>query len=79
MVTLRCDACDFVCDHTVCGVLFAVAWIASGRTKLAYCRDYGATTNCPGVLRSALTDGEIDSEMKAVGYDRDGTRLTPQD
>ena len=50
MVTLRCDACGFVCDHTVCGVLFAVAWIASGRTKLAHCRDYGAKTNCPGVL-----------------------------
>lgn len=72
---MRCDVCDFVCDHTVCGITFAVSWIASGRTKLAHCAAYGAKGDCKGVLRSYLTDDQIDAEMKANGYDRDGTRL----
>lgn len=77
MVLLTCDVCNFACEHTVCGIAFAASWIASGRSKLAHCADYGSKTDCPGVLRSHLTDDQIDSEMKASGYDRDGTRLKP--
>jgi hypothetical protein len=69
MVQLKCDVCNFVCDHTVCGMTFAISWIASKRTKLAYCATYGSKGDCKGVLRSNLTEDQIDSEMKTNGYD----------
>lgn len=75
MVRLQCDACGFECDHNTCGVMFAIAWLASGRTKLAYCSEYGPNTECRGVLRSYLTEKEIDSEMESAGYKTDGTPL----
>ena len=77
MVELKCDVCGFACEHTVCGVTFAVSWLASGRTKLAYCAKYGSKGDCKGVLRSNLSKDQIDSEMRANGYDPDGTPLKP--
>ena len=46
---------------------FALAWVASGRTKIARCRDYGAGCET-GVLRSGLDDPAIDAELRAAGY-----------
>lgn len=67
-----CDQCGHTCDHSVFGVRFAIAWIASGRTKIAQCCDYGARTDCCGILKSGLTDQEIDDELQSRGYDKCG-------
>ena len=67
MVRFVCDACGHACDHTAFDMTFALAWVASGRTKLARCCDYGAGC-ATGVLRSGLDDAAIDAELRAAGY-----------
>ena len=60
MVNLCCDVCTYQCDHTHLGIKFAWEWFWSGKTKLAYCKDYSDST-CEGILRSGLSPNEIDA------------------
>ena len=68
MVTLTCDACGYSCDHTKMTLAFAMAWLRSGRTKVAHCRSFGGPATCGGVLRSGLTDAEVCAQVRAQGY-----------
>lgn len=72
MVRFVCDRCGYTCDHSAFDAAFGLAWIASGRTKLALCREYGArgAACSAGVLRSGLDDAAIDDALRRAGYGR---------
>ena len=79
MVRLACDHCEYGCDHTRIGWRFAVRWYYSGKTTLAYCREFGGPSECPGVLRSRLTDAQINEEMTQAGYPTNTPSTPPSD
>ena len=68
MVTFTCDQCGHVATHTVFDYQFAVKWLRSNRTEVAKCSEYGSKTNCTGILRSGLTNNQIDEQMRKHGY-----------
>ena len=68
MVRFACDRCKFATTHEVFGMDFAYRWLKSSRTEVARCSEFGAKTECDGILRSGLSDAQIDHEMETLGY-----------
>ena len=68
MVRFECDRCKFAATHKVFGMDFAYRWLKSSRTEVARCSEFGAKTECDGILRSGLSDAQIDHEMETLGY-----------
>ena len=68
MVRFECDRCHKVTTHNVFGMDFAYRWLKSNRAEVARCSEFGAKTECDGILRSGLSDAQIDNEMETMGY-----------
>lgn len=69
MVQFVCDKCGHTCDQYTFGISFAIEWLKSNRTKLAFCKDFG-NEHCNGTLHSGLTEAEVYEQFCIHGYEK---------